>query len=182
METVQPDALAIEAWDGCLTYHQLRAQATSLARHLVQLGVGPEVFVGVCMDKSVWTCVAFLAILEAGGAVVPLGVSHPPARIQNLLSQTAAKVVFVDRAQASRLASLHFAKSSPAQAMPPMITVDSKLVASLPPPNEEPGSRVLPENAAWVIFTTGSTGNLKASFWSIEHFVRAFSLTERGLA
>lgn len=94
---LQPDAAAVNSWDGDLTYAELVSQASTLAHHLRnELGVGPERFVGICMDKSKWTIVSMLAVLMAGGIVVPLGVSHPRARVKGLLTDTAAVAILVD--------------------------------------------------------------------------------------
>ena len=66
----RPDAPAIRAFDGDFTYAELDAAAESLAHFLVELGIGPEVFVPTCFDKSCYTIVAMLAVLKAGGAAV----------------------------------------------------------------------------------------------------------------
>jgi non-ribosomal peptide synthetase component F len=87
-----------------LTYDQLEAQAEKVAHHLVRLGVGPEVMVGVCMDKSKWAVVAMLATLRAGGAVVPLGRQDPVTRLEGIIHETAATVMMVDKEQIERLA------------------------------------------------------------------------------
>ncbi|KAJ9482915.1 hypothetical protein VN97_g10506, partial [Penicillium thymicola] len=153
--TTQPAAPAVCAWDGELTYGELDNASHRLAHHLAGRGVGPETKVGVCMDKSKWTIVAMLAILRAGGAVVPLGVQHPVARITGIVQDIAAPLVLVDRRQEQRLHEL---------------SVHTKLLAvnsffesppSTPTPSGEPCTSVRPENVAWVIFTSGSTGKPK---------------------
>ncbi len=94
---LQPSAAAVNSWDGDLTYAELTSLASTLAHHLRnELGVGPERFVGICMDKSKWAIVSMLAVLMSGGIVVPLGVSHPRARVKGLLAYTAAVALLVD--------------------------------------------------------------------------------------
>ncbi|RDW57870.1 Non-ribosomal peptide synthetase [Aspergillus mulundensis] len=149
---LQPDAVAVNSWDGDLTYHELTAQALTLAHHLRnEFGVGPEKFVGICMDKSKWAIVSMLAILMAGGIVVPLGVTHPRARVRGLLTDTAAVALLVDAKHADRLADLDLENTS-------TLLVDERLLSSLPSIPEPPVSGVTPDNAAWVIYTSGSTG------------------------
>ena len=67
-----PDAVAVVFEDRQLTYAQLNARANQLARHLRRLGVGPEVLVGLCVERSLEMVVGLLGILKAGGAYVPL--------------------------------------------------------------------------------------------------------------
>jgi non-ribosomal peptide synthetase component F len=77
-----------------------------LAWRLVEIGVGPETYVGLCMGKSKFGVIATVAILRAGGAVVPLGVQHPVARIESIAQETHAAVVLVDQTHYVRLATL----------------------------------------------------------------------------
>ncbi|KAF2186292.1 acetyl-CoA synthetase-like protein, partial [Zopfia rhizophila CBS 207.26] len=63
-----PDHEAVCAWDGSLTYLELSEHASRIAAHLIEFGIGPEVFVPLCFDKSKWNLVAMLAVLMAGGA------------------------------------------------------------------------------------------------------------------
>ncbi|PVH90162.1 acetyl-CoA synthetase-like protein [Periconia macrospinosa] len=93
-----PDAPAICSWDGEMTYGELDELSSRLAGHLVQLGVKPEDMVPLCFEKTMWTVVAMLAVLKAGGAFVPLDPEHPKSRHEEILRQTDATLV---------LASLH---------------------------------------------------------------------------
>ncbi|KAL4940551.1 hypothetical protein BDV06DRAFT_230282 [Aspergillus oleicola] len=147
----RPQASAIEAWDGNLTHEQLQLYASTLASHLVNLGVGPEICVGVCMDKSVWAVVSFLAILQAGGVVVPLGVSHPLGRISTIVETTKAKIILVDQTQAGRLEELMSSQGVS------LLNINAETLENLPIEPVAP-SPVTPDNAAWVVFTSGSTG------------------------
>ncbi|KAI7970324.1 hypothetical protein EIK77_000321, partial [Talaromyces pinophilus] len=166
----RPESPAVCAWDGELTYYELDTQAEQVAHHLVALGVGPEVMVGLCMDKSKWAIVAILAILKAGGAVVPLGTQHPVVRIEGIIRDTTATVILVDAEQAERLAGK----------APHLITVDTALIDRLDLPSAQACEIVKPEHIAWVIFTSGSTGTPKGVM--LEHTALCTSFEARGPA
>lgn len=144
----QPEAPAICAWDGDLSYRELDWAASSVAHHLVSLGIGPEAMVGFCMSKSKLAPIAMIAVLRAGGILVPLGVEHPLSRIRTILSQNSAAVLLVDKEQEERLAGL----------VPHTVRVDRDLLASLPLRTDIACAKITPNNAAWVIYTSGSTG------------------------
>ena len=173
MARQQPDAPAICAWDGNLTYSELSAKATTLAHHLIGLGVGPESTVSLCIDKSQWAVVAMLAILHAGGAVVPLGTSYPIKRAEGIISEAASKIILVDQTQADRLAKL--ANVPP---HPRLIKVDSVFLDSLPSAKVTPNTTVAPNNLAWVVYTSGSTGVPKGVM--LEHSALCTSLRHLG--
>ncbi|KAF3389814.1 Nonribosomal peptide synthetase dtxS1 [Talaromyces pinophilus] len=166
---IQPETTAVCAWDGELTYGELDAQAEQVAHHLVTLGVGPEVMVALCMDKSKWAVVAMLAILKAGGAVVPLGTQYPVARIEGIMRDTAATIVLVDAGMAERLAG---------QA-PHLVTVDTALLDRLDSPSGQACETVKPGNVAWVIYTSGSTGIPKGVV--LEHAALCSSIQAHGM-
>ena len=77
----------------CLTYHELNARANRLAHHLREQGVGPEVRVGVCVERSPRTLIALLGILKAGGCYVPLDVAYPQAQLAFILEDTQVAVL-----------------------------------------------------------------------------------------
>ena len=85
-----PEATALIFEDQELTYSELNARANQLAHHLIDLGVGPEVIVGVCLERSVALIVALLAILKAGGAYLPLDPSWPHERLEQLATASGA--------------------------------------------------------------------------------------------
>lgn len=76
-----PDSLAVDAWDDSLTYRELDELTDRLARALMLLGIGPERFVPICMEKSQWTTVAILAVIKSGGAFSLLDPAHPLPRL-----------------------------------------------------------------------------------------------------
>jgi amino acid adenylation domain-containing protein len=146
----QPHAPAVLSWDGELLYSELGESACRLAHHLVGLGVGPEVTIGVCMDKSIWAMVSMLAILQAGGVVVALGTQYPQARIDTIIVDASIRVTLLDEKQSGRLSGL-----------PRPIVVDQSFVEQLPSYKTLPRTGVNPEHAAWIIYTSGSTGTPK---------------------
>ncbi|KAJ0327593.1 hypothetical protein KNSL1_013815, partial [Colletotrichum chrysophilum] len=89
----RPDAPAVCAWDGELTYSELDGLSTGLARELIARGVGPEILVPLCFEKSLWTTVAILGVLKAGGAFVLLDPSHPVTRLRGICESVQAQLV-----------------------------------------------------------------------------------------
>ena len=89
----QPAAPAVCAWDGDLTYAELDRLATQLAGRLVDLGVGPDMLVPLCFEKSMWTMVAILGVLKAGAGFVLLDPSLPEQRLKAIVRQVKATLV-----------------------------------------------------------------------------------------
>ena len=154
----QPESVAVHSWEGELTYAELDELSSQLAAHLANdKGVYPGKFVPLCFEKSMWAIVAMLAVLKAGGAFVPLDPSHPPSRMQNIISQVKADLVLTS--------TQHFAKcANIAQ------NVDEVSHTSLQDLNSQKDFYLTEgsiASAAYVIFTSGSTGNPKGVV--IEH-------------
>jgi len=149
----QPHAQAVSSWDGEMTYAALSQAACQLAHHLVSLGVGPEVTVGVCMDKSLWAMVSMLAILQSGGVVVALGTHYPLSRIGAVVVDAGIRVLLLDKAQSSRLEGT--------AGVTHQIVVEGSLFERLPVQTVLPRTSVSPDSAAWIIYTSGSTGTPK---------------------
>jgi amino acid adenylation domain-containing protein len=142
-----------------LTYGQLNERANRLARHLRSLGVGPEVPVGLCVERSADAIVGLLGILKAGGAYVPLDPAYPRERLAATLADALAgsrAPVLVTR---ERLA----AELGAGDAVPAMAVVrldaDRDRLAALPA--EDLAEGPAPHHAAYVIYTSGSTGRPK---------------------
>jgi amino acid adenylation domain-containing protein/thioester reductase-like protein len=151
----QPDSPAICSWDGSLTFRGLEKASSNLAAHLVDAGVGPEVFVPLCFEKSVWTIVAMLGVMNAGGAFVPMEPSQPESRLQLVIKEVNAHVMLCSEEQLGRCPGL----------VEKAIAVGPTWVEMTPPARVV--TSVSPSNAAYVIFTSGSTGTPKGSV--IEH-------------
>jgi amino acid adenylation domain-containing protein len=146
-----PDALAVAFEDERLTFAQLASRAHQLAWHLRSLGVGPETRVGLFLERSVEQVVALLAILQAGGAFVPLDPLYPRERLGSMLQQAEARLV-VTR---SHLQSL----LPEGVASPVLLDADAERISSAP--DTAPEVPVAPEQLAYVLFTSGSTGRPK---------------------
>lgn len=146
-----PGSPAVCSWDGNLTFGELDRLSFQLAHHLIGLGVGPEVLVPVCFEKSMWTIVAMLAILKAGGAFVPLDPSHPRERLKGIVGRVKADLVVTSPMYAGLFEGIvkYVAIVSPAM-LESLTRLDSPLDV-----NVQPG------NAAFVLFTSGSTGQPK---------------------
>ncbi|MGZ7457997.1 amino acid adenylation domain-containing protein [Pseudomonas sp. Ma2-10] len=145
-----PTALAVTFATKQLTYAELDNQANRLANKLIELGVGPEIRVGVAMQRSDSLLVALLAVLKAGGAYVPLDPDYPAERVAYMLEDSRALVLLTEQAVAATL-------NVPAATQ--VLLMDDKAWAAYP--SSAPVSRVTPDNLAYVIYTSGSTGKPK---------------------
>ena len=152
-----PEATALVYETQQLTYGELNARANQLAHHLRSLGVGPEVLVGVCLERSLELVVGLLAILKAGGAYVPLDPSYPAQRLAFMLEDTAAPVLLTQAKLRERLPA-YGGRIVSLDADWPEIARGSK---------DDPKVAVSPRNLAYVIYTSGSTGRPKGT--CIEH-------------
>lgn len=147
----RPDALAVDAWDGQLTYGELDQLSTTLARHLVSLGVVPEALVPMCFDKSRWAVVAQMAVMKAGGACVNLDPAHPQARLETIIKDAQATVLLTNPRHSEILANSGSLQT---------VTVTEEFISSLTGLDFDLPS-IHPRNAAYVLFTSGSTGKPK---------------------
>ncbi|KAL1846300.1 NRPS protein [Paecilomyces lecythidis] len=155
--SAQPDAPAVCAWDGNLTYSRLDALSNQLASQLIDLGIGPEKVVPLCSEKSMWTVVAWLAILKAGGAFVLLDPTLPEGRIRSICQQVNAVVGITSASCQSRLSP--FTQHT--------VVLGKESLGSQNQPTLSQTRKVTPTNAAYIIFTSGSTGEPKGCV--IEH-------------
>jgi amino acid adenylation domain-containing protein/non-ribosomal peptide synthase protein (TIGR01720 family) len=148
----QPDAPALCSWDGELTYSQLSEITTRLAQRLIDLGVVTEDAVVTCFDKSMWTIVAMIAIWKAGGVCVAHDPSHPQDRLRGKISATKAKLLLCGQSHEVMMHAMH----------PNVVVVGDLLYDQLPPlSGTSIGKRATPNNAAFIYFTSGSTGEPK---------------------
>ncbi|AOX02680.1 hypothetical protein BJP34_27455 [Moorena producens PAL-8-15-08-1] len=152
-----PNAIAVVFGQEQLTYHQLNQRANQLAHHLLSMGVGPEVLVGICVERSIQMVVGLLGILKAGGAYVPLDSNYPQERLSYMLEDSGVEVLLT---QQSLLESL---PSHRAQ----MVCLDSDWPAIEQHSGENLDVGVHSDNLAYVIYTSGSTGQPKGV--AIEH-------------
>jgi amino acid adenylation domain-containing protein len=143
-----PGAIAVVSADGDLSYGELDRRSTRLAWHLRSLGVGPNVLVGICTDRSPEMIVGLLAILKAGGAYLPLDAAYPKERLSALLADAAPPVVLTQSSVLDRL------PSTPST----LIRLDLDETDGRDLPATPPQSGVTPADLAYVIYTSGSTG------------------------
>jgi amino acid adenylation domain-containing protein len=151
-----PQAVAVLFEDERLTYAELNARANRLAHHLRTLGVGPEVLVAIAMERSLELLVGLLGILKAGGAYVPLDPTYPPERLAFMLSDTQAPVLLTQERLRGRL---------PTHAARTLYLDSDQHIAQQPDTN--PTRSASPDNLAYVMYTSGSTGQPKGVM--VEH-------------
>ncbi|NYJ37761.1 non-ribosomal peptide synthetase [Nocardiopsis aegyptia] len=141
-----PDAVAVVAGDGRLTYGDLNTRADRLAAHLRSRGVGPDRLVGLCARRGVDLVVGIVAVLRSGGAYVPLDPDHPTERLRQILADAAPVLVLTESALVDAL---------PDTGIPTALLDDAREVPATP---EHRSATVHPQNLAYVIYTSGSTG------------------------
>lgn len=145
-----PDAVAVVHASGndaeTLTYEALNRRANRLAHLLRQRGVGPETVVGIALERGIDMVAAWLAVLKAGGAYLPLDPAYPAERLSYMLSDSGAAMVISDSAMAL-----------PAEAA--RIDLDLTSLDHLPDDNPTHVNRA--DHLAYVIYTSGSTGRPK---------------------
>ena len=167
-----PDGLAVVYEDQALTYRQLQQQANQLAHYLLNLGVGPEVVVGLCAERSLDLIVGLLGILKAGGAYLPLDPEYPTKRLASMLDDAQAPILVTQSHVASRLPDHH------AQA----VCLDTQCRAIEAASAVSPVSGSTSRNLAYVIYTSGSSGHPKGvmiEHRSIVNYTEAISTQSR---
>jgi amino acid adenylation domain-containing protein len=146
-----PDAVALVQAGAALTYRELDARAGELARRLVALGVGPDVPVALALPRSFNAILAILGILKAGGAYVPLDLSHPRERLAGLLRDSGAAALITRGALPAGVPAVEI----------PVVDLDDhprEVEEAGEPAAGAAGHRPDPENLAYVMYTSGSTG------------------------
>lgn len=143
-----PDRIAVSCRDEQLTYAQLDIQASRLARRLLQSGIRSEQGVALLMERSLSLAVSILAVAKAGGFYVPLRTSDPADRWQHIVSESGAKMAIVDERYRHA-------------ALPAGLNVE--VAGHIEDPGEDTGHHlpVAPHHLAYVMFTSGSTGQPK---------------------
>lgn len=167
---LQPDAPAVHAWDGVLSYAELHDRSNQVARRLVNLGVQPSMYIPFIFEKSFNNIVAFIGIIKAGGCAVPLDPSLPTSRMHKIIEDTKASILITSRKQRERAPS-HVRK---------VVVLDKAFLLSSTEEGDDclPNVDVKPSDPLYVIFTSGSTGNPKGIL--ISH--TAFATSAKGFS
>src|SRR5262249_14558358 len=148
-----PEAVAVIYGEQEISYEELNQRANKLAHHLVSLGVGPEVRVGILLERSVEMVVAVLGVLKAGGAYVPLDLNAPLDRLAFMLEDAQVPLLLCTQTRLDTLPS-YWGQT---------VCLDSEWEQIAQQGTENLPSRVTAENLAYVIYTSGSTGRPKGT-------------------
>ena len=144
----QPGKQAVQSWDGSLTYAELDGLSSRLANHLQELDVGPEKVVPFCFEKGLCAVVSMIAILKAGGVCCPLDASHPRSRLLQIIRKTRATLVVTSASLLSLFSDIDAA----------VVDVSLPFLSDLTTLGQPRTSRVRPNNAAFLMYSSGSTG------------------------
>ncbi|HTL67387.1 MAG TPA: MupA/Atu3671 family FMN-dependent luciferase-like monooxygenase [Lacunisphaera sp.] len=166
-----PHATALVFDDTQLSYAALNERAGRLARRLRAQGIGPNILVAVCMERSLEMMIGLLAIHKAGGAYVPLDPTYPAERLAFMLQDSAAPVVLTQLRMLSRLPA-HRAVT---------ICVDAEEPVATGPAVEPPAPALQPSHLAYVLYTSGSTGNPKGVMVTHRNVVNFFTGMDEAL-
>uniref|UniRef100_A0A2P1CZF5 AptA n=2 Tax=unclassified Phormidium TaxID=2609805 RepID=A0A2P1CZF5_9CYAN len=143
--------IAVVFCESQITYQELNHRSNKLAHYLQSLGVGAEVLVGICVERSIEMIVGLLGILKAGGAYLPLDPTYPQERLSFMLSDSQAQVI---------LTGQKFVKQF-TDSKVKVVCLDTDKESIDQQSQENPHSEVTSENLAYVIYTSGSTGTPK---------------------
>jgi amino acid adenylation domain-containing protein len=172
-----PDAVAVVFEDQQLTYRELNTRANQLAHYLRKLGVGPEVLVGICVERSLEMIIGLLGILKAGGAYVPLDPDWPEQRLGSILEDTRAPVLLTHEGVVEKLLGVTGNDKHDSDGLnepiptiqnrqsktgnPIVVCLNANANAIARESGENLLSGVTAENLAYVMYTSGSTGRPK---------------------
>ncbi|HYH80099.1 MAG TPA: amino acid adenylation domain-containing protein, partial [Longimicrobium sp.] len=167
-----PDAVALSFDGRALTYAALNADANRLAHHLRTLGVGPDARVAICVERGMEMVVGLLGVLKAGGAYVPLDPAYPEERLRYVLDDSAPVAVLTQRSLHGTMRGLLAGSDVP------VLDLDSSADWADRPTSNPEIEELAPGHLAYVIHTSGSTGQPKGVGVSHRNVARLFSTTD----
>ncbi|EME46921.1 non-ribosomal peptide synthetase-like protein [Dothistroma septosporum NZE10] len=169
----QPDALAVHAWDGDLSYRQLDELSTVLAHSIVDR-LERNTVVPLCFTKSLWTTVAILGVMKAGAASVVLDATLPEERLRSITSSVGSRLILTSASHKTLAAAL----------VPEgVVVVDAKSLSAMPSPViGQALPKVAPSDLIYVVFTSGSTGVPKGTMTSHQNFCSAIKHQAQAMA
>jgi amino acid adenylation domain-containing protein len=163
-----PDAVAVVFEEHSLSYRELDRRANQLAHHLRDCGVGPEVVAALCLERSHELVVGMIGILKAGGAYLPLDPAYPRERLDFMINDAGATVLVTHSALRDRLGTNNAC----------IVRIDADASAIAERSAVAPTVQLDANNPAYVMYTSGSTGQPKAVVVEHQNVVRLFGATE----
>ena len=152
-----PDNVAVEYGSQEITYRELDRRANQLARYLRKQGVGPEMVVGIWVERSLEMVVAILGVLKAGGAFMPLDGNYPEERLEYMIEDAQVSLMLVGKQQEKKMPRVWV----------PVVVMDGEDREWEREEERRPENGVYGGNLAYVIYTSGSTGKPKGV--GVEH-------------
>ncbi|MGW6275334.1 condensation domain-containing protein, partial [Streptomyces sp. NPDC055060] len=152
-----PHAVAVSGEEGRLTFRELDEAANQLAHHLRDQGVGVEDVVGICLHRSLDLITALVGVLKAGAAYLPLDPDYPPARLARMATTSRAALVLTHTPTRDLTATLELPATTR------LLDLDTDRAAIAAHPATAPAVAMHPDNAAYVLYTSGSTGQPKGA-------------------
>jgi non-ribosomal peptide synthetase component F/aryl carrier-like protein len=160
----RPNAPAISSWDGDMTFRELESACHALTQHLEALGIEPQSLVPLCFERSKWSVIAMIAVIQLGAACVCIDPTHPKKRIHEILHRTNAKFILTSPL------------NQPIMADADVTVVAVPILEGNLTKCKLPRHSISPEDIAFVVFTSGSTGASKAIL--MEHVNLATSVRD----
>ena len=147
----QPDLVAVSHGDEQMSYGELNARANHLAHYLMARGIGPDVLIGLMVERSIASIICLLAVLKAGGAYVPLDPNYPDERLAYMLEDSGARLLLTEKRFIENLSVRNCE----------VVCIDADQEAIARESIANPERSLSPDQLAYVIYTSGSTGKPK---------------------
>lgn len=164
-----PQAIAVTCAEQTLSYGELNSRANQLAHKLIASGVGPDVRVGLAVERSLEMLVGLLAILKAGGAYVPLDPSYPQDRLSYMIGDSGIELL---------LTQSHLLERLPVPDCVRSLMLDQEHDGLESYSDNNPQVCMSADNLAYVIYTSGSTGQPKGTLLAHRNVLRLFEATD----